>query len=175
MTADVIITLGTLCLLVAALVSNRVGPDTAMLGALTLLMVCGVISPRSALAGFADPSVLTIAALFVVATGLTETGAMGVVATRLLGRPKTLAGAQIRLMAPVACMSAVMNNTPIVAMYMPIVQEWSKRLRISPSRLFMPLSFAAILGGACTLIGTSTNLAVTQLYITYFRRATRPS
>lgn len=168
MTVDIAITLVTLLMLVAALVSNRVGTDTAMLGALTLLMATGVIAPSSAIAGFADPAVLTIGALFIVATGLTETGAMGFVATRILGRPKTLAGAQLRLMTPVTLMSAFMNNTPVVALYMPIVHEWSKRLRISPSRLFMPLSFAAILGGACTLIGTSTNLAVMQLYVRYF-------
>ena len=167
MTIEIAITLITLAMLVAALVSNRVGPDTAMIGALTVLMVAGVIAPARAISGFADPSVLTIAALFVVATGLTETGAMTAVAQRILGRPKTLAGAQVRLMVPVAAMSAFMNNTPIVAMYLPIVHEWCRRLRISPSRMYMPLSFAAILGGSCTLIGTSTNLAVMQLYLAH--------
>ena len=76
--------------------------------------------------------------------------------------------AELRLMVPVAAMSAFMNNTPIVAMYMPIVGTWAKTLRISPSKLFMPLSFAAILGGSCTLIGTSTNLVVNGMYLTYF-------
>lgn len=167
MSYEAIYTLIVVALLVICLLSNRVGTDTAMLGALTLLLVGGAVDLRSAISGFSDPSVLTIACLFVVATGLNETGAMTMIASRLLGRPKTLAGAQVRLMAPVAIMSALMNNTPIVAMYLPIVQDWSRRLRISPSRLFMPLSFAAIMGGACTLIGTSTNLAVNQLYVSY--------
>jgi len=161
-------TLGVIALLVGALVSNRVGTDTAMLGALTLLMVAGIIEPARAVAGFADPSVLTIAALFVVACGLSETGATTAIAQRLLGRPKGEIGARFRLMVPVAAMSAFMNNTPLVAMYLPIVSDWARKLRLSPSRLYMPLSFAAIMGGACTLIGTSTNIAVNQLYINYF-------
>lgn len=161
-------TLGVVGLLVAALVSNRVGTDTAMLAALTLVMVAGIIEPAKAVAGFADPSVLTIAALFVVACGLSETGATIAIAHRLLGRPKGGISARFRLMVPVAVLSAFMNNTPIVAMYLPIVHDWARKLRLSPSRLYMPLSFAAIMGGACTLIGTSTNIAVNQLYLNYF-------
>ena len=165
---EIVVTLGTLALLAAALVSNRVGPDTAMLSSLTVLLVAGVVSPREAASGFADPALLMIASLFVVATGLTETGAMSWLAGRVLGRPASSGAAQLRLMVPVAAMSAFMNNTPIVAMYMPIVGTWAKTLRISPSKLFMPLSFAAILGGSCTLIGTSTNLVVNGMYLTYF-------
>ncbi len=161
-------TLGVVALLVAALVSNRVGTDTAMLAALTLVMVAGIVEPAAAVAGFADPSVLTIAALFVVACGLSETGATAAIAHRVLGRPKGGISARFRLMIPVAAMSAFMNNTPIVAMYLPIVNDWARKLRLSPSRLYMPLSFAAIMGGACTLIGTSTNIAVNQLYLNYY-------
>ena len=161
-------TLGVVGMLVVALVSNRVGTDTAMIGALTLLMVAGIIEPAKAVMGFADPSVLTIAALFVIACGLSETGATAALAQKLLGRPKGGISARFRLMVPVAVLSAFMNNTPIVAMYLPIVHDWARKLRLSPSRLFMPLSFAAIMGGSCTLIGTSTNLAVNQLYLNHF-------
>lgn len=162
-------TLGVVGLLIAALASGKMGADTCMLGALTLLMIAGVIDTAEAVHGFAHPAVLMIAALFVVAAGLTETGAVTALSKKMLGRPQTLTGALLRLTAPVACLSAFMNNTPIVAMYLPIVDDWAKKLRISPSKLFMPLSFAAILGGACTLIGTSTNLAVNNLYVEYFR------
>lgn len=162
-------TLGVVGLLIAALASGRMGTDTCMLGALTLLMIAGVIDTAEAVHGFAHPAVLMIAALFVVAAGLTETGAVTALSKKMLGRPKTLSGALLRLTAPVTCLSAFMNNTPIVAMYLPVVDDWARKLRISPSKLFMPLSFAAILGGACTLIGTSTNLAVNNLYVEYFR------
>lgn len=162
------LTLGSVVALVAALASGRIGPDTAMLSVLVLLLAAGVLTPAEAFAGFSNTSVLMIAALFVVASGLTETGAMELMAGRLLGRPKSVAAAQLRLCAPVAGMSAFMNNTPIVAMYMPLVTGYARRLGASPSKLFMPLAFASILGGACTLIGTSTNVAVNGLYLTYF-------
>src|SRR5690606_704357 len=126
-----------------------------------------IMEPIEALSGFADRSVLVIAGLFVIAAGLQETGAMEMVAHGLLGRPKSLVGAQLRLMTPVTLMSAFMNNTPIVAMYLPIVGDWAKKLNISPSRLYMPLSYAAIFGGACTLIGTSSNIAVNALWVEY--------
>ncbi len=162
-------TISVIIFIIAALASNRIGPDTVMLGGITLLLVVGILDPKSAAAGFADPSVLMIAALFVIATGLSQTGAMTMITSHVLGKPQTLSGAQFRMMVPVAAMSAVMNNTPIVAMYMPVVHDWARKLRISPSKLFIPLSFASIFGGACTLIGTSSNLAVNQLYLEYFQ------
>ena len=90
---------------------------------------------------------------------------MEVIANRLFGRPKTILGAQLRLMAPVAVMSGFMNNTPIVAMYLPIVGDWAKKLKISPSKLYMPLSFAAVLGGKLTYIGTASNIVVMGLFL----------
>ncbi len=160
-------TLGTVVLLMVALMSNRVGTDTAMIGAATMLLVIGILDPMHAALSFAHPAVLTIAALFVVASGLVETGAVNMIAGLVMGRPKSLVDAQVRMFIPVAVMSAVLNNTPIVAMYLSIIDDWAKKLRVSPSKLFMPLSFAAILGGACTLIGTSSNIAIAELYKDY--------
>jgi len=165
---EIALTLVILALLVGALVSSKVGADTAMVSALTLLIVIGAIDAKTAIAGFADSAVLMIAALFVVATGLTETGAIQMLSEKLLGKPKSMTAALLRMMVPVAGLSAFMNNTPIVAMYLPVIDDWARKLRISPSKLMMPLSFAAILGGACTLIGTSTNIAVNGLYVDYF-------
>ena len=98
--------------------------------------------------------------LFIVAAGLRETGGTAWIAQRLLGMPKSVTVAQLRLMVPTAALSGFVNNTPLVVMMMPYVNDWAKKLRMSPSRLMMPMSFAAILGGMCTLIGTSTNLIV---------------
>jgi len=101
--------------------------------------------------------------LFVVAEGISVTGALDWYMGRLLGTPKTGAGAQLRLMIPIAIVSAFLNNTPVVVVMIPIVQRWGKNVGISPQQLLIPLSFAAIFGGTCTLIGTSTNLVVVGL------------
>ena len=101
-----------------------------------------------------------MACLFVVAAGISNTGALDYYMGKLLGTPKNVASAQIRLMVPVAFVSAFLNNTPVVAIMIPILQKWSRRVNIPNSQLMIPLSFASILGGTCTLIGTSTNLVV---------------
>ncbi len=98
-----------------------------------------------------------------VAHGLTMTGAIDWYVGRLLGHPKTLAGAQLRLIASVTFISAFLNNTPIVAVMIPIVIRWAKTIGVSASQLLIPLSYGAIIGGTCTLIGTSTNLVVSGL------------
>ena len=153
-----------------ALARNVAPPDVVLpAGAVVLTSLSAVSdrfpSPRELAAGFGNEGLLTLAVLFVVAAGLTETGGLSLVAERVLGRPRTTASAQLRLMLPVAAASTVLNNTPIVAMFLPVVQEWSKRNRLSVSKLLIPLSYAAILGGLCTLIGTSTNLVVQSLMI----------
>lgn len=156
---------------VIALATNRVAIEFAMLAGLVLQIVLGAVAPTAALAGFAHPAVIAIAALFVVAAALRETGATRAVAPALLGHPKSVFAAQFRLMAPVALLSAFINNTPVVAMYLPLVRDWARRIRVSPSQLLMPLSFASILGGQLTLIGSASNLIVMGLYLEYLRAA----
>lgn len=135
-----------------------------MLGGLIANVAVGSLTLPQALAGFSHPAVVLIAALFVVAEGLSETGATSRIAAGLLGRPTSIAAAQLRLMVPVGILSGFMNNTPIVAMYMPIVSDWARKIRISPSKLFLPLSYAAIMGGRLTAIGSSSNLVILGLY-----------
>ncbi|GAB0148423.1 MULTISPECIES: SLC13 family permease [unclassified Marichromatium] len=144
---------------------TRVAPDIVTSGALTLLLVSGVLTAEEALAGFANPGMLTVGVLYVVVSGLAETGAIGWLGPRLLGRPRGPRAARVRLMAPVAALSALLNNTPVVAIFIPAVQDWARRHRLELSRLLIPLSYAGIVGGTCTLIGTSTNLVVNGLYI----------
>lgn len=148
---------------VAAMVRGLAGPDLVLTGAMALLLVFGILTPEQAAEGFGNEGMLTVAVLFVVAAGIESTGAMDWVVRRVLGRPKTVLSAQVRMMLPAAGISAFMNNTPVVAMMLPIVQDWAKRTGISPSKLLMPLSWATILGGTVTIIGTSTNLVVTGL------------
>jgi di/tricarboxylate transporter len=147
---------------VAAMVRGLAGPDLVLTGAMTLLLVFGILTPAQAAEGFGNEGMLTVAILFVVAAGVESTGAMDWVVRRVLGRPKTVLSAQVRMMLPAAGISAFLNNTPVVAMMLPIVQDWAKRIGVSPSKLLMPLSWATILGGTVTIIGTSTNLVVTE-------------
>ena len=158
-----ILTLATLFSVLSTLMLTRYSADLVLMAALALLLIVGVLSPSEALAGFGNPGVITIATLYVVAAGLKETGAVQWIARRLLGNPKTAQGAQLRMMAPTGILSALMNNTAVVAMFIPAIQDWAQRLGIPASKLLLPLSYAAILGGTCTLIGTSTNLVVDGL------------
>lgn len=169
--AIVVLVVVVLVLLLLAL--TRLAADAVLVGGLTLLLVApvpvdggwriGVLSTREALAGFSNTGLATVGVLFVVVTGLRETGAIDWIARAVLGRPKRLRPAMVRLILPVWGMSAFLNNTPVVAMMIPAVSDWAKRLNLSPSKLLIPLSYAAILGGTCTLIGTSTNLVVNGL------------
>ncbi|WP_287123983.1 SLC13 family permease [Chromohalobacter sp.] len=156
-------TLALIFSVLACLALTRVAPDVILMAALAFLVISGILTPSEALAGFANPGVMTIATLYVVAAGLKETGAIQWLAHRLLGQPRRLRQAQLRVLLPASGLSAFMNNTTVVAMFIPAIQEWAARLRLPTSKLLLPLSYASILGGTCTLIGTSTNLVVDGL------------
>ena len=162
---DAWITAGFLVLMFTALVRGRIGPDLIVLGTLAGLMVTGVLDPIEGIRGFASPGLATVAMLYIVAEGIKQTGALTFLTERLLGRATTARQVHLRLLLPVAAASAFVNNTPIVAMFLPVLSNLAKRTGIPVGQLFMPLSFAAILGGLCTLIGTSTNLVVNGLII----------
>ena len=154
------LTMGVIASIFLLLVLTHLATDFVFLGGLGLLLVVGVLSPREALAGFSSEGMITVAVLYIVVSGLQETGGLSWVSHQVLGRPRGLRTAQLRLMLPVIWLSAFLNNTPVVAMFIPVVTEWSRRIRIQPSRLMIPLSYASIFGGICTLVGTSTNLVV---------------
>lgn len=145
------------------LVLTTLAVDVVLLAALALLLITGVLEPAEALIGFSNPGVMTIAVLYVVAGGLQDTGAVQWLVRIFLGYPRSVTKAQIRILLPTSVISAFMNNTAVVAMFIPAVQEWAERLNLSPSKFLLPLSYAAILGGTCTLIGTSTNLVIDGL------------
>lgn len=141
-------------------VRRRAPTDLLFLSALMLVTLTGTITPTEALSGFANPAVLTIAGLLVVAAGLRSAGVLDWIGTKLLGDVSTERAALRRLAPTIVIASAFMLNTALVAMMMPVIIDWCRRRNISPSRMLMPLSYLAILGGVCTLIGTSTTLVV---------------
>jgi di/tricarboxylate transporter len=163
MTMEMLFTMAVVVGVLVALASNRVPAEITMMAAMVAVLVAGVIDTSQALSGFSNAGMITVAVLYVVAAALRDTGAIYWVAHKLLGQPKTVLASQMRLILPISVLSAFLNNTTVVAIMIPAVQEWAQRLKISPSKLLLPLSYAAILGGTCTLIGTSTNLVVDGL------------
>ena len=153
-------TLGTVAVVFAFLMFTAIPPDVLMIAAVVLLMLVGILLPSEALAGMSNEGMITVAVLFIVGAAVRETGGVEFIASRLFGRPKTPTAGIVRLMAPTMGLSAFMNNTPLVAMLIPAVGDWARKLRMPVSKFMIPLSYAAILGGTCTLIGTSTNLVV---------------
>lgn len=160
MSPDAWITLFTILSCLGALSLTRLPADVILLGGVGTLMLLDVLTVKSALVGFSNEGVATVGVLYVVAHALSATGAVEWMSSGILGRPRSLRMAQFRLMAPVVIFSSFVNNTPVVAMMVPVITDWSRRLGFPASQLMMPLSFAAIIGGICTLIGTSTNLII---------------
>lgn len=144
---------------------SSLSPDLILIAAVVVLLATGILAPSEGLAGMSNEGMITVAVLFVVGAGIRETGGVDWIAARLFGRPKTTIAALVRLMVPTMGLSAFMNNTPLVAMLIPAVTDLARTQRIAASKLMIPLSYAAILGGTCTLIGTSTNLVVQGMLI----------
>ncbi|MFH1464377.1 MAG: SLC13 family permease [Pseudomonadota bacterium] len=165
MTFAIAITLAVVIAMVVLLAADRAPPDLVLFGGLALLMVAGIVQPHHALAGFSNPATATVAVLLVVAEAARETGALMAISGLIFGQVTRPRVALLRLALPVTALSAFLNNTPIVAMLIPVVHDYARRIQQSPSRFLMALSFAATLGGTCTLIGTSTNLVVSGLMV----------
>ena len=140
-------------------------PAAVFLGALVLTMTFRLAPLDQTLDGFSNSGMLTVGALFMVAAGMYSTGAITVITEKLIGLPKTLLGAQLKILPSVSIGSAFLNNTPLVAMMIPVIRDLSKSCRLAASRLYIPLSYASILGGTCTLIGTATNLVISGMVI----------
>lgn len=157
----------TLSLTVSALLSlifTRIAAHIVMMAVLSVLSLSGVLNPEQALAGFANGGLITVAAMFIVAAGVHASGGIDLLVEKVLGKPQGLRPALLRIFGPVVVLSAFLNNTPVVATMIPAIHSWSRRINIAPSKLMIPLSYTAILGGTLTLIGTSTNLVVNGQY-----------
>jgi len=154
-----------LVLLTIVLVKEYVETDIAVFSVLLLLIIGGVINIREAFSGFSNHGMLTVGFLFVVAGALQRTGILGKIGDSILGKEGNISKKLFRLLPPVSGMSAFFNNTPIVAMLIPAVRSWARKNHAAVSKFLIPLSYAAILGGTCTLIGTSTNLVVHGLML----------
>ena len=161
MSLEIAVVLGLVVLALGLFVSDRVGVDMAALIIMSILLVTGIITPRQGLAGFSNSATVTVTAMFVLSFGLTRTGALRTVGNRFseIGVENEWLGLGV-MMATVATISTVVPNTAVVALFLPIVLGMARKMQMSPSKLLIPLSFASMFGGVCTLIGTSTNILV---------------
>lgn len=163
LTYDGIIVILVILFIVISLYTDLIGPAYTFIAGMIFLGLFGILTPSEILSGFANEQILIILMLLMIGEMIRNTGVLEGFFDRFLGKAKTYRGFLARMVGIVAMFSAFLNNTPLVAILMPYVNTWSHRNKISPSKLLIPLSFAAILGGCATLIGTSTNLIVNGL------------
>jgi len=158
---EIALVLGLLVVAVALFATEKIPVDVITIGLLLLLTMLGILTPTEAFSGFGSDFIIMLAAIFVVGAAMQKAGVLDIVGHKLFtitrSRTRTL---PTILMAAVSVLSAFMNNTTVTAMFVAPVVGLARKLKISPSKLLMPVAFASILGGTCTVIGTSTNVAV---------------
>lgn len=166
MEVDALLTIAIIIITLALLIISTIAADVILASAMLSLILLGILDTKEALAGFSNSGVITIAILYIVAAGLKETGSIQWLSEKVL-RLKTNHKSQNttqsiirKILLPTAALSAFMNNTAVVSMFIPAIQEHAKKTKKPSSKLLIPLSYIAIIGGTCTLIGTSTNLVV---------------
>lgn len=161
MTFEIIFVLLGLLGMVVALVLDKMRPGMVLFSVVVLFLCAGILTPKEMLEGFSNKGMITVAMLFLVSEGIRQSGALGQVIKKLLPQGKTTVfKAQLRMLPAVAFISAFLNNTPVVVIFAPIIKRWAEAVKLPATKFLIPLSYVTILGGICTLIGTSTNLVV---------------
>ena len=161
MTFEIIFVLLSLLGMVVALVLDKMRPGMVLFSVVVLFLCAGILSPKEMLEGFSNKGMITVAMLFLVSEGIRQSGALGQVIKKLLPMGKTTVfKAQLRMLPTISFISAFLNNTPVVVIFAPIIKRWAESVKLPATKFLIPLSYVTILGGICTLIGTSTNLVV---------------
>lgn len=160
---DAILVILVLIFILISLYDEIIGPAFTFVTGVIILTLFGVLTPKESIAGFSNEQIMVLIMLLLIGDVIRKTGVIDGLFDRIFKNTKSQKGFLLKMMIPVAAFSAFMNNTPLVAIMMPYVQRWSRRHDIPASKFLIPLSYAAILGGCATLIGTSTNLIVNGL------------
>lgn len=152
-----------LCLfaMVVALATDRMRPGMILFSVVVLFLCGGILTPKECLEGFSNKGMITVALLFLVSEGIRKSGVLEQLLYSLLPTKNcNVERSNLRLLPVIAGLSAFLNNTPVVVIFAPMIKNWARRMKLPPTKFLIPLSYATILGGMCTLIGTSTNLVV---------------
>lgn len=164
LTIDAWITIVTVTTIIAVMLFSKVRTDTLMLIAIGVLFATGVLDAKEMCAGFSAGTVVVTGILGVVMAGLHYTGVLQWMLKHVFGLPDRYPTALLRMMVPVAMLSAFVSNTMLTVLFGNMMKRWARKLRISPSKLYLPMVYAVQMGGVCTIIGTSTNIVVADLY-----------
>jgi len=146
------------------LISEKIPMDLTAIAIMVMLMLTRILTPKEAVAGFANPAVITVGAMFLISRAMIRTGAVGFIRQRLVDLARGHAkSALLAVLMITTLASAFINNTPVVVLFIPVILSMACQFDVSPSKYLIPLSYCSILGGTCTLIGTSTNIIVSDL------------
>lgn len=161
LTFEMIIVFLGLIGMVVALILDKMRPGMILFSVVVLFLCVGILTPKEMLEGFSNKGMITVALLFLISEGVRQSGALGQLIKKLLPHGKTTVfRAQMRMLPAISFFSAFLNNTPVVVIFAPIIKRWAESVKLPATKFLIPISYATILGGVCTLIGTSTNLVV---------------
>lgn len=164
MTFSIIYVAFCLVFMIWALIADKLKPGLILFTCVVMMLCAGILSPKECLEGFSNKGMITVALLFLVSEGVRRSGILEQVILGLLPKEHTtVTRANARLLPTIAALSAFLNNTPVVVIFAPIIKNWARKVGLPYTKFLIPLSYATILGGICTLIGTSTNLVVDGL------------
>ena len=153
-----------LVFMIWALIADRLKPGLILFSCVVMMLCAGILQPKECLEGFSNKGMITVALLFLVSEGVRRSGILEHIILKLLPQKHTtLTRANAKLLPTIAALSAFLNNTPVVVIFAPIIKNWARKVGLSHTKFLIPLSYATVLGGICTLIGTSTNLVVDGL------------
>lgn len=167
MTWEMIVVSISIVIMLVALMKEMASPGFIIAAVLAILLITGILTPEEAFSGFSNEGMLTVALLFIVAGAVQHSGLIDRMIESWLQKSRSIGGSKWRLFIPIAMMSAFLNNTPIVVTFAPIIKSWCEKRGLASSKFLIPLSYVTIMGGTITLIGTSTNLVVHGMMLSY--------
>ena len=155
-----------LLLMLFALMREMLRPGLVLFTAVVLLLCAGIINPEEALKGFSNKGMITVALLYLVSEGVRKSGILEQIVFRMLPTKNvSITKTGLRFYPIVSFISAFFNNTPVVVIFAPMIKNWAKKMKLPPTKFLIPLSYATVIGGICTLIGTTTNLVLHGMLI----------